>query len=302
MQLCILFCFVNVVFVILVVKIKYMDPKFEKVPLGEKKSILAFRFSSKNFEAPWHFHPQHELTLIEKSNGTKFIGDYVGPFQKGELVLLRSNLPHCWKNDTNSSDTSASVVIQWNKGIFARVYELEKVFKMLKDASKGIIFEKQDVARIASEVKKTLLLEDTELYLQLQSILVKLSELPYEQLSSRSFIDDLPNEYTSRMRKIHDFIDQNYQKKIYLKDLADLVSMSEQSFSRFFSKIMGKPFFAFLNEYRIHTANKMLIDTDWSVREICFACGYESYAFFYKQFHKFNETTPSKYRKSHRIK
>ncbi|APZ48054.1 AraC family transcriptional regulator [Polaribacter reichenbachii] len=279
-----------------------MNPKFEKVPLGDKKSILAFRFSSRNFEAPWHFHPQHELTLIEKSNGTKFIGDYVGPFEKGELVLLRSNLPHCWKNDSNSSDSSASIVIQWNKGIFAKVYELEGVFTMLKAASKGIIFDKKDVDIIQSEIKKTLGLEKTALYLQLQNILVKLSELPYKQLSNRSFIDDLPSEYTSRMRKIHDFIDHNYQKKIYLKDLAALVSMSEQSFSRFFSKIMGKPFFTFLNEYRIHTANKMLIDTDWSVREICFACGYESLAFFHRQFHKFNNTTPSKYRKSHRIK
>ena len=279
-----------------------MNPAFEKVPLGDKKSILAFRFTNEVFDAPWHFHPQHELTFIEKSSGTKFIGDYVGPYKKGELVLVRSNLPHCWKNNSNSDRLSSSIVIQWNKGIFAKVYELESVFAMLRDASKGIIFDKKDIQKIYPEIKKTISLNKLELYVQLQNILIKLSKLPYTQLSKRSFTDDLPGKFTSRMEKIHYYIDKNYQEKIYLKDLSELVNMSEQSFSRFFTKIMGKPFFTFLNEYRIYSANKMLVDTDLSIREICYACGYESTAFFYKQFYKFNTTTPSKYRKSHKLK
>ena len=277
-----------------------MNPKFEKVPLKDKKSILAFRFTAKNFDAPWHFHPQHELTFIEKSSGTKFIGDYVGAYEKGELVLLRSNLPHCWKNDTNSKVISSSIVIQWNKGIYANVPELEGMFQMLKDASKGILFDKEIVVKIISEVKRMIVLEGTDLYLQLQNVLVTLSQSNYKQLSERSFIDDLPTEFTSRMRKIHNFIDENFQKKIYLKDLSNLVNMSEQSFSRFFSKIMGKPFFSFLNEYRIQTAKKMLIDTDWSVREICFACGFESLSFFHRQFNKYGGNTPSRYRKQYK--
>ena len=280
-----------------------MNPKFEKVPLSDKKSILAFQFTAKDFNAPWHFHPQHELTFIDESSGTKFIGDYVGPYQKGELVLLRSNLPHCWKNDSNTKGISSSIVIQWNKGIYAKVPELEGVFTMLRDASKGVVFDKKVVAKIGNKVKQLITLNnDTDLYLQLQNVLVELSKTKYKQLSKRSFFDDLPNEFTSRMRKIHGFIDENYYKKIYLKDLADLVNMTEQSFSRFFSKIMGKPFFTFLNEYRIQTANKMLIDTDWSVREICFACGYESLSFFHRKFYEFNNNTPAKYRNKFRVK
>ncbi len=273
-----------------------MDAFFEKVPLTDRKSILAFRFSAKNFDTPWHFHPQHELTYIEKSSGTKFIGNFVGPYEEGELVLLRSNLPHCWKNDSDKEGNSSSIVIQWNKGIFSRVPELESLFKLLKDASKGVIFKKDDVIKILPEIKKMILLDDTSLYLNLQKILVNLSKMEYSFISERSFIDDLPNEYTTRMRIIHQFVDKNYQKKIYLKDVSKLINMSEQSFSRFFSKMMNRPFFTFLNEYRIQVASKLLIDTDWSVTEICFTCGYESLSFFHRQFLKFNKTTPSKYR------
>ena len=70
-----------------------MKPKFEKVPINYQKSIVAFRYSEDSFDAPWHFHPQHELTLIEESKGTKFVGDYVGPFEEGELVLIHLMFP-----------------------------------------------------------------------------------------------------------------------------------------------------------------------------------------------------------------
>ena len=54
-----------------------MKPVLERIKLKDRQSILAFHHSEKNFETPWHFHPQHELTLIEESVGTKFIGDFV---------------------------------------------------------------------------------------------------------------------------------------------------------------------------------------------------------------------------------
>ncbi|ARV16618.1 AraC family transcriptional regulator [Polaribacter sp. SA4-12] len=276
-----------------------MKPKFEKVPLNNQKSIIAFRYSESSFDAPWHFHPQHELTFIEKSKGTKFIGDYVGPFDEEELVLVRSNVPHCWKNSVLTDSECSSIVIQWNKGIYARVPEMELVFKMLKSASKGIIFSKKDTREVFLLIKELLKLDGTQLYLKLQNLLVILSGFEYYQLSEKNFIDDLPSEFSSRIRKIHNYVENNYQKKIKLSEMANLVNMSEQSFSRFFSKIMGRPFFTFLNEYRINLAKRMLMDTDWSVREICFACGYESVPFFHRQFKKFGDNTPSSYRNKH---
>ena len=274
-----------------------MKPKFEKVPLTLQESIIAFRYSGNRFDAPWHFHPQHELTFIEKSNGTKFIGDYVGPFEEGELVLIRSNVPHCWKNGPLNDVKCSSIVVQWNKGIYAKVPEMEKVFNMLRASSKGIIFRKKDSNHILPLLKELLELEGTNLYLKLQLLLVILSELEYSVLSEASFIDDLPSEYSSRIRKIHNYVEKNYHRKIKLQELSELVNMSEQSFSRFFSKLMGRPFFTFLNEYRINLAKRMLMDTDWSVREICFACGYESVTFFHRQFKKFTQKTPSNYKK-----
>ncbi len=276
-----------------------MKPVLEHIKLGEKRSILIFKYTGEDFDAPWHFHPQHELTFIIKSSGTKFIGDYVGSYEPGELVLLRSYLPHCWKNFKTQDENAESIVIQWNKGIYSKVPELEDLFNMLKSASRGIIFSENDIKDLKMTIENLLLFNGYDLYLKLLELLLKLSQCKFSYLSKASFEDDIPSEYGSRMAKIHEFIEMNYQRKIFLKELADIVSMSEHSFSRFFSKMMGRPFFTFLNEYRINIASRMLVDTDWSVAEIGYACGYESLTYFHKQFKKIKEMTPNKYRSKH---
>lgn len=277
-----------------------MKPILEPIFLGQQQTITGFRYEKENFETAWHFHPQYELTYIEESVGTKFIGDYVGPYESGELVLLRSNLPHCWKNYVKSGGRSRSVVVQWNKGIFPKVHELAAVFEMFNSASRGIIFDKEEIIPYIPQLKNLPLLEGHDLYLELLTVLVKLTKCKGSTLSKASFVDDIPSEYGSRMTKIYDFVSNNYDRKIGLKELATLTNMSEQSFSRFFTKMLGRPFFTFLNEYRINRAARMLLDSEYSVSQIGYACGYESLPFYYRQFNKFIGCSPKVYQKKHR--
>ncbi|MFD0796109.1 AraC family transcriptional regulator [Maribacter chungangensis] len=279
-----------------------MKPIFEQIVFEETASIFAFEHNEPHFEIPWHFHPQHELTFIKNSKGTKFIGDYVGPYQPGELVLLRSNLPHCWKNFAEKDVPAVSLVIQWNKGIYAKAPELKAVFQLLKSASRGILFDKEQTKPLLPQLERLIHLRNQDLYVQLLQLLVALSQCNFTYLSDTSFTDNLPQEYGTRMTKINDFVAVEYGRKIYLKELADLVNMSEQSFSRFFSKMMGRPFFYYLNEYRINMAARKLIDTGDSISEIGFSCGYESLPFFFKKFNELHGTTPKRYRKKYAVK
>ncbi|MEX0288274.1 MAG: AraC family transcriptional regulator [Flavobacteriaceae bacterium] len=276
-----------------------MKPILEPILLGQQKTIIGFSYDKPNFEMPWHFHPQHELTYIEESVGTKFVGDFVGPYKPGELVLLRSNLPHCWKNQLQSTGRSRSIVIQWNKGVFPNVPELKSVFELLKTASRGILFNSAETSSILKALVNFPQLDRQDMYVELLRILVRLSKCSYRTLSKASFTDDIPSEYGNRMTKIYNYVEANYDRKIYLKELSQITNLSEQSFSRFFTKMMGRPFFTFLNEYRINMAARMLLDTDSSVSQIGFASGYDSLPFFYRQFNKFMGCTPLSYQQKH---
>lgn len=276
-----------------------MKPVLQQVAMKRQQSVIAFQYRKPTFEAPWHFHPEHELIYIEHSAGTKFIGDFVGSYEAGELMLLRSNLPHSWKNYDQANNDAQSTVVQWYKGIFAKVPELEPIFRMLTTASKGILFDRAAIQPLLPTLLKMPHLEGDELYLQLLFLLRKLVNCTYQTLSEASFMQDMPTEHSSRMAKVHDFVEAHYARKIYLKELAELLNLSEYAFSRFFSKMMGRPFFNFLNEYRINIASRMLLETDLSVAEIGYASGYESLTFFYKQFAKFKKISPLKYRKQY---
>ncbi|MDO6492264.1 MULTISPECIES: AraC family transcriptional regulator [unclassified Cellulophaga] len=276
-----------------------MKPILETIPLGVEKSIVAFNYINDNFETPWHFHPQLELTYIEESYGTKFIGDYVGAYEPEELVLIQSNVPHCWTNYKSSAIKPNSFVIQWNKDIYANIPELKELNILFNTASKGVIFNKKESKKVISLLKETINQDGSNLYVSLLKLLLKLTHIPYKTLSNSSFTNNISNEYTSKISKVHSFIAENYTRKIYLKEVSKEVNMSEQSFSRFFLKIMGRTFFIFLNEYRINIATRMLLHTNKSVSEIGYACGYESLPFFFKKFKELHHSSPAQYRKNY---
>jgi AraC-like DNA-binding protein len=98
------------------------------------------------------------------------------------------------------------------------------------------------------------------------------------------------------MNTVYQFVRNNYQEKVTLAQIASEVHMSEEAFSRFFSKFMSKPFFTFLNEYRINAACQMLIETDKPVSEVAMESGFETLPFFYRQFAKFKKLSPKKFR------
>ncbi len=119
-------------------------------------------------------------------------------------------------------------------------------------------------------------------------------------LCEQGFAYPLNYEDNQRINTVYNYIREHYPERITLATVSALVHMNDEAFSRFFSRIMQKPLFTFLNEYRINMASKMLIETDMQVAEISYACGYESLPFFFRQFRKFGGVTPAAYRKQFR--
>ena len=74
-----------------------MKAEYRSISPSPGSSFTTTLFEGKEFIASWHFHPQYELTYILGSTGIRYVGDNMGNFEYGDLVLVGSNLPHCWK-------------------------------------------------------------------------------------------------------------------------------------------------------------------------------------------------------------
>ena len=106
--------------------------------------------------------------------------------------------------------------------------------------------------------------------------------------------------YTSRrVEKIMHFLNSNFDKNVTLAEAAQLASMSEVAFSRFFKARTGKTFIDTLNEIRLGNASRMLIDTTHGINEIAFRCGFNNISNFNRIFKKKKDCTPKEFRQEY---
>jgi AraC-like DNA-binding protein len=178
--------------------------------------------------------------------------------------------------------------------------EFGAIKSLFHASARGIKFDEQVAIAFKDKLLHLLTLTPFQKLMKLIEILNELAHVtPLKTLCDANFQDQLKIDDHERLNVIFQYVRSNYSTKFTLTDIAGKVHMTPESFSRFFSKIMSKPFFSFLNEYRINEACKLLIESDVQVTDTCYACGFESLPFFYRQFKKYKGNSPYQYRRAY---
>jgi AraC-like DNA-binding protein len=262
-------------------------------------SFHAFRYQVPYFQFKWHYHPEFELTYIVKGNGYRIVGNSYEPFNDGDLVLLGSNLPHTWSGKADGDVNSDAIVIQFSSEFISPFLELNEsllIKNMLDSSLRGINFEldEQLVTKII-EITET---NGVERILKLISILDILSKKQIKLIAPNTFHNVVSKKSEVLINKVCLFIQNNFQNKIYLKEIADLIYLTESNFCKFFKKATGKTYSDYVNEIRINEASRLLIQSDKTISQISFECGFETLSYFNRVFLNKKGITPSFYRKS----
>ncbi len=278
-----------------------MKPHYKPIPSESKLFKVEFQKTGKEFYYPWHYHAELELTYILSGQGVRYVGNSIENFYEDELVLLGSNLPHTWNTTMDQHQPVTAIVVYLKEDFFDKNWmhsiEFEGIRNLSAMMSKGIKVNKQVALGLKQKFFDLLNGTPFEKLMILLQVLEFLSHnQEYKFLCEQEFSCDLDDTDKTRINSVYDYIQKNYQRQISLADVASRLNMSEEYFSRYFSKTMKKPFFEFLNEYKINRACKLLIETDKQISEICYASGFESIPFFYRQFKKFKDCQPKTYR------
>lgn len=281
-----------------------MRAQYNPISPLESNSFKAEYQVREKFDTPWHYHSEYELTLILSSNGVRYVGNHFEDFCEHDLVLLGPNLPHCWTTIGPQNISANAIVIQWKEDFLGKDWLNCKEFQILKSLFKlsreGVRFDECIALKLKEKFIELVDLQPLNKLISLLEILQELSlSTNFRTLCDPDFKYKLNNIDNERLRTVFQFVDSHYSKKVTLKELSEMVYMTEESFSKFFSKAMNKPFFFFLNEYRINMVCNLLLETDRPVSDICYEVGYESFPFFYRQFKKFKHCTPQEFRKQY---
>jgi AraC-like DNA-binding protein len=275
-----------------------MKAQYERIVPPESNSFKAYAYSQQEFDTPWHYHPEFELTYILSSRGVRYVGNSFENFEEDDFILLGPDLPHCWKN-TEATQEASAIVLHWDFHLLGRDWLEKREFAGIRDlfqlATRGIRFDRSVALTFRPKLQHVLTLAPFERLLCLVTLLQELAVVREKTPITDGDYDKLRNQDHLRIQGVHQFVRNHYHEKITLAGIAEHIHMAEESFSRFFSRAMNKPFFTFLNEYRINEACRQLIG-DQPIAQVAFACGFESLPFFYRQFQRYKHCSPGKFR------
>lgn len=117
-------------------------------------------------------------------------------------------------------------------------------------------------------------------------------------------ISDLKNEasqnkYNEIILPVLAYINENYNKKITVSELADKIGYSKSRFSHIFSDITGTTPVKYQNEIRLKTACEYLSSTNLTIKNIAISCGFNDPLYFCRIFKKKYNMTPGEFRNRH---
>jgi AraC-like DNA-binding protein len=283
-----------------------MKPSLEYLPKAAEESFVVKHFEYAYYPTPWHYHPEYELVLVTESTGKRFIGDKISDFVPGNLAFIGANLPHTYRNDKKyyqpkSSLKAKSIVVHFLESTlgndFLLLPEAKKLRALFAKAARGLDITGKTNVIVSAKMHELLRLNGLQRWIKLVEILALLSETKEVRFISGVAMEGKNEREEGRLDKVTDFVLNNFQRNITIAEVAGIVHMAENSFSRYFSKNTRKTFSAFVSEIRLGHACRLLIENKLSVTDICFECGFNNLSNFNRQFRSGYNVSPLAYRK-----
>ena len=285
-----------------------MNPDLELVHTRQDESFRAWVHDYPHTVAKWHFHPEYEIHVIRASSGKFFVGDYIGDFRPGNLVLTGPNLPHNWVTDSENgaSVPSRDLVLQFSRDavekMVAAFAELSPVLSLIDLASRGIQFPDNLGLAIASVMQALSDAHGARRVALLMSILDQLTACADRKLLAGPTYNVKAQRYmSSTINQVLSYIQQNLAVNLREADVAEMSSMSVSTFTRFFKRHTGSTFIQYQNRLRLNQACELLMCTDLSVTDICYRVGFNNASNFNRQFLAQKGIPPSRFRALHRL-
>lgn len=277
-------------------------PEFESIHVPYGSSIFYERFSHReeNAKPYWHYHPEIEIVYVNGGTGRRQIGSHISYYRNGDLILIGSNLPHCGLTN-RLTNTRLETIIQFHPNLFQNNFfelpEMQSVIKMLEKAKGGVVFHGNDKREIGKKIES---LNDESHFRRLLGLLEIFDDMQkaddYTLLNVDEFTMETSPQDNNKLNVIFNFVKEHYTRSIKLEEVAEIAGMTVPAFCRYFKKITKKTFTAFVNEYRVAHAAKLLHEKQISISEVCYDSGFNNISHFNRLFKDFFGKTPSVYR------
>ena len=252
----------------------------------------------------WHWHPEIEITYVRKGTMCYKVNNLVYHLKEGDIVFNNSGALHSGTMENQEDCTYIPVTFDSRLiyGFFQSTINSKYVDPVIQDSLLPAICIDQSepwhrpfreyLLRIIALDKKKPDFYELDITICLQSMWrLLLEHITYEPQVSR----ENSLEY-DRIKKILSYIEDNYQNKITLNDIAGHIHLCESECTRLFKRHMNTTLFTFLQEYRIERSLEFLQSGE-PVSTVALNTGFSDPNYYSKVFAKIKGCSPREYRK-----
>lgn len=258
-------------------------------------------------DIPWHWHDEFEFghilggSMLYKTNHHEFVlheGDgifinsgvlhYLHPLEPVEDVRLQSQ----FFDKSFLAGASGSILDIKYIAPVQEQKQLDAVPLYAADPDKaGFLRRMREGAELSLRGERFF-------ELRLRSLFSQLWEYVYSwAMENKAGEDDYNALEDERIKQMLSFIQEGYNDKIAVSEIAAAVHISERECYRLFQNCLGMTPVEFLVSYRLQKAQELLRYTDKSVLEVAVETGFGTSSYFGKVFRQYHHITPKQYRK-----
>ena len=272
--------------------------ELEIVQYGQIEGVSIF-INTVDYRTP-HLHPEWELLWVLDKSITVTSEHSQFVVEQGDFVFFSPNSPHEFhktgKNCTflcmQISPKCFPFVQQVVDGRFPQKHLSQEQIRLLKSAVKEAAeayFHAEEHYELYCVGKVSLIMH------------MLLSNLPGRVLTPREAAS--MDKRNARLKRMIQFVDDNYMHKIRLSDFAEAEQCSMSYLSHFIKEATNMTFQEYVNSVRFNCARKLIAAGDMNMLDVCMESGFSDYRYFVRAFRQQYGMTPEEYSKhAHRLR
>ncbi|HPF28837.1 MAG TPA: AraC family transcriptional regulator [Lachnospiraceae bacterium] len=278
--------------------IEHLNGIHETVSFKDNTTIKLYD-NSKYEEYPPHWHMPLEIIMPTEGDYDVMCSGYNFHLRTFDILVLCPGVVH-----SIPAHEGRRIIFQSD---FSTLQQFKSLESILSIFSPALCITPEDYSLIHDKVKNLLLsileeyteenlLVDASIHSMLLQIFVLIGRNHTQNLEHYESGYSKQKEFTEKFLFICNYINDHCTEDLSLDDVAELAGFSKYHFSRLFKQFTNVSFYKYLNQKRIATAERLLIDPKLTVTDVALRSGFSSMSTFIRMFHIVKDCTPKEFR------
>ena len=279
--------------------------RYEAIKYPSKEDVFFnVLWHNRDYTAP-HWHNGLEILYLLEGSEDCYLGEEECiRMKKGDFLVINSRVVHSVQCPRQCREMLIQIPYPMMKRFISQIDGLEFVCEKITGKKQRMdTFLVESALSTLAELHPFQSPEETlEFYSQIYHLLAVLVKDFSVSVTSDKM--EISEKYMERLGMITSYVKEHYMEEISLQEIARLVSLNPDYFTRFFKKYMGMTFLDYVNSVRMEHVVRDLQRTDLSVQKLQEIHGFTNYKLFMKMYKSRFESTPGKmrrYRKEQKI-